>query len=68
MVCPYGMFTVISVSPNRNAAFLNKKQTNPSHYGSDLSIVRLVSILDFRINLISTINLFKNKHNDNLTG
>ena len=47
MVCPYGMFTVISVSPNRNAAFLNKKQTNPSRYGSDLSIVSLPNALDF---------------------
>ena len=32
---------------SQSLAFPNKKQTNPSRYGSDLSVVCLVSILDF---------------------
>ncbi len=34
------------ISPYRNTVFLNKKQTNPNRYGSDLSIVAPVTGLE----------------------
>ena len=45
------IFTSLLVLPHQNSPSPNKKQTNPSRYGSDLSVLAPATGLEFQIQL-----------------
>ena len=55
----YVIVTVLSVSPHRNAASPNRKQTNPSRNGSDLSVLAPVTGLELTFALFAPFGNFK---------